>query len=89
MRLRLTFLQPSQSDYRSESAATAAAAVLAANAAAAAAAAEAHRKSAALGITLGKRKRKPRQDADYVDPASEEEDEELKGAGECFLAGYF
>ena len=76
-------LQPPPADYKAEPAATAAAAVLAANAAAAAAAEEARRRSierGAAGITLGKRKRKPKKDEDYVDPNSEE-DEELKGAG--------
>lgn len=80
-------LQPSQSTYRSETAATAAAAVLAANAAAAAAAEAARKQSierGGAGMALGKRKRKPRRDEDYVDPAGSEEDEELKGEwAEC------
>jgi hypothetical protein len=74
-------LQPAPTEYQSESAATVAAAVLAANAAAAAAAEEARKRSmdrGGAGVTLGKRKRKPRRDEDYVDPNSEE-DEELKG----------
>lgn len=72
--------EPPAADYKTEPAATVAAAVLAANAAAAAAAEEARRRSmerGAAGITLGKRKRKPKKDEDYVDPNSEE-DEELK-----------
>jgi hypothetical protein len=55
----------------------------AAMAAAAAAAAEERKRGmerGAAGVTLGKRKRKPRRDQDYVDPNSEE-DEELKGEG--------